>query len=123
MHGMNECQIVHLTGYVGKKGRNVLAALAMLLEVPHGLHQLPFALLAKGSGTHPDEIDVLAVLGKEFGLVVKRVDVAGTTGHENEYHPFGPLRNEGILGCQVIARDAMGTLHSSNCKRPDTASG
>ena len=59
VHGMNECQIVHLTGNVGEKGGYVLAALAMLLEVPHGLHQLPFALLAEGTGADPDEIDVL----------------------------------------------------------------
>ncbi len=80
-------------------------------------------MLAEGSGAHPDEIDILLVLGKELGLVVERVDVAGTTGHENEDDPLGSLRDEGVLGCKGIPRDAMGALHSGNSKSPDAASG
>ena len=123
VHGMNESQIIHLTGNVRKKGGYVLATLAMLLEVPHRLHQLPFALLAEGSGAHPDEIDVLLILGKELGFVVEGVGVAGTTGHENEDDPLGSLRDEGVLGRKGIPRDAMGALHSGNSKCPDATSG
>ena len=93
----------------------------MLLEVPHRLHQLPFACLPKVP-VHPDEINVLLILGKELGFVVEGVNVAGTTGHENEDDPLGSLRDEGVLGRKGIPRDAMGALHSAT-QCPDAASG
>ena len=112
VHRVNERKIIHLACDVGKKGGDVLSAFAVLLEIPKRFHELPLALFAEGCGADADEVDVLAVHGNEFGLVVEGVDVTGTARHEDEDHALGSLWNEGGLGSQWITRYGMGSLHA-----------
>ena len=98
VHRMNERDVIHLAGDVGEKGGDVLSAFAVLLEIPKRFHETPLALLAEGCGADADEVDVLAVLGDQFGLVVEGVDVARSASHEDEDYAFGSLRDEGALG-------------------------
>ncbi len=110
MHGMNKCEVIHLTGYMGEKRGDGLPAFAVLLEIPQGFHQFPLALFAKGCGTDTYEINVLAILGDQFGLVVESIDVTGSTRHEDENYALSSLRDEGGLGGQGIAREKLGRL-------------
>ena len=117
VHRMNERKVIHLAGDVGKKRGNLLSAFAVLLEIPKGFHELPLALFAEGCGTDADEVDILAVHGDEFGLVVEGVDVAGPTRHEDKDYALGSLRDEGGLCSQWITRYGMGSLHAGHSER------
>ena len=121
MHGMNKCEVIHLTGYVGKKRGDGLPTFAVLLEIPQGFHQFPLALFAEGCGADTYEINVLAVLGDQFGLVVESIDVTGSARHEDEDYALSSLRDEGGLGGQGIARESLGALHAGHGQRTETA--
>ena len=103
VHRVNERDVIHLAGDVGKKRGDVFAAFAVLLEIPKRFHETPLALLAEGCGADADEVDVLAVLGDQFRFVVEGVNVAGTARHEDEDYALGSLRDEGGLCSQRVA--------------------
>ena len=82
----------------------MLSAFAVLLEIPKGFHQASFAGFAEGACSYSDKVKVFAVLGDQFGFVVKGVYVTGSARHEDEDYALGPLGKERGLWSQGIAR-------------------
>ena len=92
MHAGLADEVVH-EGHVigtGTEGRDGIAqhaaALAVGLEVPHGLFPGAEAVL-KGLDLLA-EVGVFAVVFDQRRLVVKEVDVAGSAAHEELHHAF-----------------------------------
>ena len=97
LHGMDETQVIHLSGQIGEKLGGPHAALAMLTETEGAGHQIPavhehilearfFHRFTKRGR------DRLAIELLEQRFVVKGVQRGGTADHVQEDHGFGPGR-------------------------------
>ena len=92
LHRVDEAKPVDVRGDVGKQFRDPPSALPVLLELPRRLHD-PLGrpqLAGVGEDSRVVERHLLAVVQIEPGLVVERVDLAGSPLQEDKDHPLGP---------------------------------
>ena len=79
---MHEGDVIDVLGDIGEEVGDVFAALAVLLEFPAGFDDAALVLFA--AATEGFDVDGFAIHADHVGFVVKGVDVAGATIHEEE---------------------------------------
>ena len=83
---MNEGDVVHVLGKVGKESGDCFAALSVLLESPFRADDAAlFFVAAASEGFY---VNGFAVQRVQFGFVVEGVHVAGASVHEEEDDVF-----------------------------------
>ena len=106
-HRVNERNVIDAGGEMREETAHLLAALAILLELPLGADDPAFVLPA--APTKRLHLNGLSIEPVKLGLVVEGVDVAGPAIHEQEDHTarlagkMRLLRREGIgkrRGCR-----------------------
>ena len=103
-HRVQEGDVVDAGGQVREQVADVLAGLAVLLELP--LRPDDPALVLLAASAERLDGDRLAVELVELGLVVEGVDLAGTAVHEEEDDALGPGRQHRLLGGQRVGERA-----------------
>ena len=90
MHSIQEAQVVDVRGDVGKQFGNMLSTLAILLEFPRRLEDPVFDdFFGLRQDTRVVKRVHLTIVPGKPTLVIERVDLAGTTLHEQEDHSLG----------------------------------
>ena len=132
-HGVNEGDVVHVLGKVGKKSGDCFAALSVLLEVPFRADDAALLFVAAA----PEGFDVhgFAVQRVQFGFVVEGVHVTGSSVHEEEDDVFGFAgemrlfwlqrafpRGFAVGGNELAAEEAVFFEQSGQCQRGESAS-
>ena len=102
---MKEGDVIDVFGDIGEEVGDMLAALAVLFELPSRLDDAALVFFAPPTkGLH---IHGLAIHANHVGLVIKGVDVAGPTIHEQEDDTLGLARVMGLLGGERIEWTAV----------------
>jgi hypothetical protein len=84
---MDEGHVIDTFGEMREQATDPFAAFAMLLPIPGALHD--GAGIALKEFDFAAGIELLAVTLDEFGFVIKRVALAGGTGHEELHDALG----------------------------------
>ena len=84
---MHKGDVIDVLGNIGEEVGDILATLSVLIELPAGLDDAALVLFA--AATEGFHIDGFAIHAKHVRFVVKGVDVAGATIHEEEDDAFG----------------------------------
>ena len=121
-HRHEEGEIIHTRGNVREDAAHPAPTFTVLFPIPRRLHQV-----ARGAGCGFDAfagIELLSAAFDEFGLVIKRVALAGAAVHEELHDAFdlgammqtavqvgagfgyGRLRQQPVLAEQMGERDA-----------------
>ncbi len=113
MHGVNHAHIVNMLSHVGKKIRHPTPRFAILLEGPwrfhHAMRGGPLSSL--GQYAIIGKLQHLAITLGQERLVIKRIDVAHSTLHEQKDDPFGLGSEMGHLTA-IAARVSIAPLAS-----------
>ena len=124
MHALEKTKVVHMVCDMRKQFTDMLPALAVLTKPPQWRHQVPLTDFAKGAKSDTCEIDGLASRVDQVRLMVKAVDVTGTTLHEDKDDPLctrsdhGITRRKGMIGAR---RRGFLSQHATQCESTESA--
>ncbi len=101
-HRADHAQVVDHAADVGKEVAHLDARLAVRLELP--LRCLEIELVRTALPLPVVDSQLFAMIGKQLGLGIERVDVRYAAGHVQENDILGFGRKMGLLGSQRIER-------------------
>ena len=97
VHAFQKTQIIDVFCDFRKQFADVLTAVAVLAKLPERLHQRSLADFAEGAEANSGKVDGFTVTVNQLWLVVKAVNLAGTTLHKDEDDAFCPRRQHRLF--------------------------